>query len=275
MSNIFKSNLRFAALSEELSTDKDNKHDKKNKNKKNDKNKNETPIENKEEKSFSKQNTFNSFKDERPSFKNKEYDKNYFDNKNRRLTENEERRKEQEKERMENEKIEKERKREEALNFNNFPDLIIQENKKQIKNEKQSMSFIEKIIKNDDQSSNISKNNDPDLDNLKPGWILLKRDFNTGKTIIKRNPVDENKEKLILIQNERNDSKIANQIFKNLTELHEKRTQEYIELYGYDTWEKMFKCPNWRELEAEFEDSDSEESDQDIEDESDEYYEYN
>ena len=47
--------------------------------------------------------------------------------------------------------------------------------------------------------------------------------------------------------------------------LHEKRTNDYINEYGYDTWEKMFKRPNWREEELE-DLSDSESEDDDDED---------
>ena len=35
-----------------------------------------------------------------------------------------------------------------------------------------------------------------------------------------------------------------------LAKLHEKKTNEYIELYGYDEWESTFKFPAWREREA-------------------------
>ena len=46
-----------------------------------------------------------------------------------------------------------------------------------------------------------------------------------------------------------------------LVNLHEKRTKEYIELYGYDTWEKMFKFPNWEEEENYFDDDEDEDED--------------
>jgi hypothetical protein len=39
------------------------------------------------------------------------------------------------------------------------------------------------------------------------------------------------------------ESEIA--VLNALVALHEKRTAEYIELYGYDTWEKMFRSPTW------------------------------
>ena len=43
-----------------------------------------------------------------------------------------------------------------------------------------------------------------------------------------------------------------------LCDLHERRTQDFIELYGYDTWEKTFKWPNWEEDAAYFDKLDEE-----------------
>ena len=46
------------------------------------------------------------------------------------------------------------------------------------------------------------------------------------------------------------------------------RRAEYIELYGYDTWEKMYKFPNWQE-EENYSDSEDEtdEEEEEYEDE--------
>ena len=50
------------------------------------------------------------------------------------------------------------------------------------------------------------------------------------------------------------------------------RTKEYIDLYGYDIWENMFKFPNWETIEKENEyDTDT---DNDVENDSDTCYEY-
>ena len=55
-------------------------------------------------------------------------------------------------------------------------------------------------------------------------------------------------------------------ILKELVELHERRTREFIELNGYDVWERMFKCRDWREWEARFEDESDEDCDDDCDD---------
>ena len=53
-----------------------------------------------------------------------------------------------------------------------------------------------------------------------------------------------------------------------------KRTQEYIENYGYDEWERMFKFPDWREREAyleEMEEMENQTDESEYEDEDEEY----
>ena len=52
------------------------------------------------------------------------------------------------------------------------------------------------------------------------------------------------------MQKNRIEQKIVYDVFNALAELHQRRTDEYIEQYGYDEWERMFKFPDWREREA-------------------------
>jgi hypothetical protein len=40
-------------------------------------------------------------------------------------------------------------------------------------------------------------------------------------------------------------NKVAYEVFEKLAKLHEKRSNEYIELWGYDEWEKMFRFSNY------------------------------
>lgn len=122
-------------------------------------------------------------------------------------------------------------------------------------------SYVEKL-KKEKQFSN--DNLDNDLLNIKPGWVLLKHDKSTGKTIIQSN----------VKNTELTEEEKTLNIFKSLTKLHEKRTQEYIDFNGYDTWERNFKYPNWREREAEIEDEtdDDESSEEESEDEYNEEY---
>lgn len=248
MDNIFKQNSRFAVLAEDTSTaKKDKKQQKKT-----------SEIEVIEEK-------FNSFKyDNREnnsfnSFKNRDRDTRFrpYDEKERQKRR--EQIEAQEKERKINELKEKERKNKESLNIDNFPTLGLEQ---KIKTNKSEISYSEKIknIKKVDNNDNLGNNKvDNDLVNLKPGWALIKKVNN--KIVIKTHPEKTEPEKT--------EQEIGRDILKALVDLHEKRTQEYINMYGYDTWEKMFKRPHWREEEAEiYTDSDDEE--QDIEENEDE-----
>ena len=74
-------------------------------------------------------------------------------------------------------------------------------------------------------------------ENIEPGWVLMKRDKSTGKTIIKENKVPETPEKT--------DSELATDVVNALASLYEKRTQEYIDIWGYEEWERMFMFPNY------------------------------
>ena len=142
------------------------------------------------------------------------------------------------------EERERERIKQESLKIENFPELVDIPKKEITENnvENTKISYIEKL-KKDDIVENYS---DPDLENLKPGWVLLKRDPITRQTIFKCHHKTFIEEK----ETKKTDQEIMTDIIKALSELHEKRTQEYIENYGYDEWERMFKFPDWREREA-------------------------
>lgn len=218
MSNIFKSNSRFSALVDDIPQQK-------NKEKK----ELSTNVENKEEK-------FNSFKSER-SFKSESNFKG-FNEKGRERYRLE--REEEIKAQKEFDEREKERKKQESLKIENFPELVSiskNENKEDLK-----ISYIETLKKEEDI---IEKIIDKDLENLKPGWVLFKRNPLTRRTIVKNHietDIIENKEKP--------ENEIGIDIINALVELHNKRTDEYIKNYGYEEWEKMFKFPDWREREA-------------------------
>jgi hypothetical protein len=194
---------------------------------------------------------FNSFKDERPddrfnSFKNN--GNSGFKNKETQHY----------REQREFEEREKDRLKQESLKIENFPVLIIQSKKNA---EQPSMNFIQTIKKEEEKITDL-KNVDTDLANLKEGWVLFKRDPITNKTIIKRHPEKEYLESHNSAKSEQeNINETMNKIIKTLSELHERRTNEFIELNGYDTWEKMFKFPGWREREAELENTSDSEDD--------------
>lgn len=56
-------------------------------------------------------------------------------------------------------------------------------------------------------------------------------------------------------------------IVRRLNALHQDRTNAYIELNGYDTWERVFKFPNWIEWETKYEDDSDDNSEQETSDE--------
>ncbi len=220
MSYIFKTNSRFAALADDIPAKKDKKENKK-------------PInETKNEEKF------NSFKSDNNSFKNDGFrDRRYYSERDREA---------EEKSRKEEEEIRKQK----TLTPDNFPDLV--SNKKETIAILQEQNYLEKLKKVHDVKDE-NKCIDPDLKILKPGWLLIKKDKLTNKTIMKGNVPDIKSPEIL--EEEQDEDETAINVINSLVELHERRTQEYIEFNGYDTWEQMFKFPGWREREAELEDA--------------------
>lgn len=79
-------------------------------------------------------------------------------------------------------------------------------------------------------------------DNFEHGSMLIKRDSITGQILIKTQypNYNEGANALHTIENYS-----EYDILNNLVFLHEKRTSEYIELWGYDEWEKLFIFPHY------------------------------
>jgi hypothetical protein len=245
MSNIFKTNSRFAALADDIPAKKDKKENKK-------------PIN--DDKKELVEEKVNTFKSENNSFKNDGYRERRYNryNDEYEIHRFRKEREAQEKARKEEEELRKQK----ALTPDNFPDLVL--NKKEPNQIPQEQNYLEKL-KKVEEVKDENKDIDTDLNNLKPGWLLIKKDKLTNKIIMKGNvPVPEMPEIL-------DEDEIAINVINALSELHERRTQEYIELNGYDTWEKMFKFPDWREREAELEDDSDEDYDNEIEDTEEEY----
>jgi hypothetical protein len=140
------------------------------------------------------------------------------------------------------EKQEEERRQQESLTIDNFPEFILHKNENN-KIYEETETYIEKVKRIEEQENT---NIDPDLEKVKNGWILMKKDKLTGKTIIQG-------EKSMKLEKE-----FKENIINNLIELHERRTQEYIDLNGYDTWEHMYKFKNWKEREESEDDTDFE-----------------
>lgn len=255
MDNLFKRNSRFDALVEDNTQNKKDKKDLKQSSIKD--------IKKLEERT----NTFKNETNEIDKFnffreKDTRFNSHYGRNRQRTKQEIED----VERKRKEREKLEKERLEQELLKPENFPLLqgsFVTENK----NTELKPNYLAKI--KETTNNNNNNNLDSDLVNLKPGWVMLTRDHKSGKTIMKTHPSTHFHEP------EKSELQIGRDILKALVDLYEKRTQEYIDNYGYDTWEKMFKRPNWREEELEYM-SDSDDSDEyDEEEDYDEEYEDN
>ena len=80
---------------------------------------------------------------------------------------------------------------------------------------------------------------DPDLLNLEPGWLLLKHDRKTHTTIWKSNDIF-NSEPI-----EKTPDELAWDALDELVALHEKRTNDFIDTWGYEEWERTFRFPNY------------------------------
>lgn len=224
MSNKFKSNSRFAALADEI---KESNNNTKKQNVKGHKDNAKTQDKTTED---------NIFKRAQPVY---DRPRRTFDNRNskeqmeRRLKE-EQTRKDKEKERENVEKLKN-------LNPDNFPDLISDTVEKQ--QTSPSMNYSDKLKWVTVKKGNIPKNLEVEVDleyqSLKPGWAVARKDLKTGKIITKYKPSLNPKPR------ERSEQEIGLDIINALVELHKKRTEEYIDMWGYDTWEKMYRFPNY------------------------------
>jgi len=265
MSNLFKSNSRFAALAEDI--EKPIKKEEKKPEKiieKRPEKREETKEENKKSFIFKE----NSFLKEEPNYFKRDYQRrdNNYDSRYES--------KEHKDERIKRENLKKEeekRKKAEELQKNleeiNFPDLsnkIITNN-----NKKKIISYSEKaakaIQKEEDQV--IEQVIEQVVENtIKPGWVEIKRDINNPRKLIYTYGAVVSEEDTI----ETSYDKSHNSVFEGLVNLHKRRTQEYIDMWGYDAWEKMFRSPNY-----DYEYFDKLDAEYEMEEENDIEYEYN
>lgn len=255
MSNVFKSNSRFAGLQEydiksstpyKLMKNKDGI---------------KTPIQpEKREHNISvgfkrDENSFNSFKDN--GFRERRQNRNLSEREVQKIRAEY---KLEDEAKKKFEKQEEERRNQESLKMDNFPDLVLHNNQ-------HKQTFEETYIEKLNSISEVEPtSSDPDLEKLKDGWIIIKKEESTGKIITKcklmtPRPVQHS------------DHELTQNIIFELSELHEKRRQEYIDLNDYDKWENVFKCKNWREWEAQYE-IDTDEDDNSDNDENECYDEY-
>ncbi len=271
MSNIFKSNSRFSGLIDETTYDKNSSSFKLMKKmgwkNGNGLGKNEDGIKTPLEVEKRENNSGIGFKNDTKPFNSFKHNGHREYRHNRPLNERElqklrEEYKAEDDARKELEKQKEEKRKQESLKIENFPELVL--NKKE-DNFIESQNYLEKLkIIN----TYTDKDKDEGSDYSKPGWILIKKDKLTGKIIKKGEPT-------IMKESETSDEDKLMKIIDSLCDLHKRRTEEYIELNGYDNWEKMFKVQDWREWEAEYEYDSEYDSEYNSEyDDEDEYIEY-
>jgi hypothetical protein len=226
MNNTFKSNSRFAALAEETNINNIfNKKDKNSRTKQNDVKETKNKEIKKEGNCFTSEsfNTFNSY-DSRPR---RPISRDFESIKSKELREKKERERQDEIKKIRETEMQK------SLTIENFPDLV--KNKK-TENTQQALQtgFIDKVKFVKKVTSTNEK-----VNHIKPGWVEVRRDPITRQIITTRNPIPGNTS-----DDDYNDDNEIN-VLHALVALHEKRTKEYIDLWGYETWEKMFRFPNY------------------------------
>jgi len=102
-------------------------------------------------------------------------------------------------------------------------------------NIKSRLDYIDLLTKPNNTEQPIITSNP--TENIDPGWVLIRRNKSTGKTIINENKVTETPKKT--------DYQLATCTVNALVSLYEKRTKEYIDMWGYDEWDQMFTFPNY------------------------------
>lgn len=117
---------------------------------------------------------------------------------------------------------------EKELDEKNFP-LLSLSVKENISEKHDKITFADKL-----STVIIEKDDNIIEDHIPLGWLVMNRDKKTNKTIMKYG--DSNHLK-------KNDCIILKAI-NNLVYLHEKRSEEYINLWGENEYEQMFIFPN-------------------------------
>jgi hypothetical protein len=108
----------------------------------------------------------------------------------------------------------------------------------QPQNEK-TESYIEKVIKQKIEPTVIN--------NVKPGWVEVKRDSSNRKKLIYtygETTITEKKQEKKEKREENKNSIGEPQVLVALANLYKKQTREYINMWGYENWEKLYRFPN-------------------------------
>lgn len=134
---------------------------------------------------------------------------------------------------LEKEKEAKEIKIAKALAIENFPELVSLEKKITFV---QNSSFLEKTKPK--QIKNIENNVEEKV--IPYGWVKISRNQTTNRLVLKYNKEYEEEEKRKKDEEENKKQFYSYKVINALNNLHFKRTQEYIDNWGYDEYEKMF-----------------------------------
>jgi hypothetical protein len=116
-----------------------------------------------------------------------------------------------------------EKKTDQIISINDFPELISKNNKKTSSNQMNFLNLIKNVETKCKEEKIINE-------------TKLNKEYNPKSTLLKK----DLKHKPTYKENE-----IAYEVIKKLAELYEKRSNEYIELWGYDEWERMFIFSNY------------------------------
>jgi hypothetical protein len=223
MNNFFTKNSRFDVLNEE---EEEWKHvTKKNKKEKKDNLVLDEPKT-------------NSFKNDRPPRTNYRENSRYHTN-----DRNTNDRKWLEEKNKEAEKLKKQKEEEESLKESNFPEL---HNVSTLKKEKvyelevktPVVSFIDKLKKDNLKEE---KSKEEEEEPVEPGWVCITISPTNRRNLIYKYGKSLHEQEQEKEQEQSNPIDVLNA----LVALHEKRKNEYIQLWGEEEYERMFRMPNY------------------------------
>jgi hypothetical protein len=187
----------------------------------------------------------NNLKEEGNHFKNdysKKSNDNYNYNNKYENKEKREKREEYEKKKRQNEKDQENMKN---LTKDNFPELINEYGK----DNQESSQHVEEI-KKDQPISYINKVTqvsikEEKIETVQPGWVEIKLDPKTPRKIIYNYGKNVNGKTDLINKEIETKRKTEYEVLEALVNLHNKRTQEYIDMWGYETWEKLYRYQNY------------------------------
>ena len=208
MNSGFKENTRFASLIEPNNKKSDIKQEK--------------HIKDKTEHN----NKLNSFKNGGQNRQYSAFNKSYKERREEIMerVENEEKKKKEEEDKI------KEKEKIIALSLDSFPELAKVNKKAQVEVLDNTTNFLEKLNTNKKVDIQVK-------DIVEPGWTELTRDRVSNRTIVFSN-VKKN-------EYVKTPQELAYEVLEHLVYLHEKRTNEYIDNWGEDEWDRMFTFPNY------------------------------